>query len=155
MTIGGIDLGVTGFLSVHTEAGDLVALEALPVANGRILVSSLVGLLVDTGVTDIVCEDVHAMPTGSKANFSMGLHLGTVLGIAGTLNRAVHLLKPAEWKRPMGVTKSGKEGKAQAREIASRVYPDWADNFTRVKDHDAAEAVLIGRAYTLRIVRTT
>ena len=57
MTVGGIDLGVTGFLSVHTEAGDLVALEALPVANGRILVSSLVGLLVDTGVTDIVCEE--------------------------------------------------------------------------------------------------
>lgn len=140
-----IDLGVTGALARHAKGGALDSVEDLAVADGVILPWSLRAQI--DGCDAVIIEKVHAMPTGSKANFSMGTHLGLVLGVAGTLGIPVLQISPSAWKRTMGLTRPGKEGKSQARALASQLYPEHAEMFVRVRDHDRAEAVLIGRAW--------
>lgn len=142
-----IDLGITGALAVVDSTGELLAVEDLPVAGKRISAPLLADLLAEFGLRDaVVIERVHAMPTGSKGNFSMGTSLGVVLGVAGAMSTPVHELAPSAWKRSLGLT-SGGDLKEKARELAIRLYPEHADRFSRKKDHNRAEAALIGRAY--------
>jgi hypothetical protein len=56
---------------------------------------------------------------------------------------------PVTWKRLYGLNGKKAEGNAamQARLIAANLYPDLADDLSRAKDHNRAEAVLIGNWY--------
>lgn len=93
----------------------------------------------------MVVEDVHAMPTGVKANFSMGSQLGYVEGMARAHRLSVVRVRPQRWKTDLGfVTRSGANQKAEAREKARVLYPRHADALTRVLDHNRADALLIG-----------
>lgn len=137
-----IDLGVTGAWCVVGPNG-VEELGDLPVASGRIMPGPLASIIVDHGVHAVVVERVHSMPTGSRANFSMGMHLGLVLGVAGAFERPVHEVAPPTWKRHHRLGKD----KDAARELAARLVPSMADRLTRVKDHNRAEALLLGLAF--------
>ena len=143
-----IDVGVNGALAVM-KGDELVDLTDLPVVDGIISGSTLASIFADWSRCAVVVEKVHAQPHGSVANFSLGRNLGVILGVSGAMATPVVLIAPSHWKKTIRFTSKGKDQKNEAREIATRLYPDFADRFTRVHDHDRADSVLIGRAYSM------
>jgi hypothetical protein len=142
-TIIGIDPGVTGAWAAH-ERGGLRFVQDLPVLDGRIDGAALYETFdrFDGGVT-VYLENTQPMPkNGSIASFSLGLNTGIIIGVVQSLSHPLVRVRPAAWKKKMGVTKLDKNG---IRGIVREIYPQWADSFARVMDHNRAEAVLISR----------
>ena len=137
----GIDPGVTGALAVH-KAGRLIDVVDLPVLGKRVDGAALRELLSGEEML-VFLEDTHAMPkNGSIASFSLGLNTGIIIGVVESLSHPLVRVRPAAWKKKMSVTRQDKNA---LRGVVRELYPDWADYFTRVKDHNRAEAVLISR----------
>jgi hypothetical protein len=138
----GIDPGVTGAYAVH-ENGTLIAVEDLPVLEGRIDGKELCDLLIDASPHAVYLENTQAMPkNGSIASYSLGLNTGIIIGVIQSLSYPLVRVRPAEWKKKMSVTRLDKNG---IRGVVRELYPSWADSFKRVMDHNRAEAVLISR----------
>ena len=144
-----IDLGVTGAWAIVNSEGVLVEVDDLPVIDKAISPPLLSGILNDYifDIDAVVVELVHAMPvTGSKGNFSLGRSLGIVEGVVGALSVPLVRLRPAEWKRAVKLPPGG-DRKELARAEAIRRWPDDAPMFARKKDHNRADAALIGAGY--------
>jgi crossover junction endodeoxyribonuclease RuvC len=85
-------------------------------------------------------ERVHALPKqGVTSSFSFGLSYGLARGVLAALAVPVTLVTPNEWKRSFRLGPD----KAEARVIASRLFPANAACFTRAKDDGRAEAALL------------
>jgi crossover junction endodeoxyribonuclease RuvC len=85
-------------------------------------------------------ERVHALPKqGVTSSFSFGLSYGLARGVLAALGVKVTLVTPNEWKRAFRLGPD----KAEARVIASRLFPANAHAFTRAKDDGRAEAALL------------
>lgn len=138
-----IDLGKTGAWAMFTDnALDCVADLATDNA-GRLDPDPIFELAVEAD--QIVVEKLHAMPLGSAANFSQGRMTGAIHAIAALVHCPLLEVRPQAWKKGLGFTASGsREQKLEAREMAGRLYPEFISEFSRVKDHDRADAVLIG-----------
>ena len=141
-----IDLGVTGAIATF-DSGHLLAVDDLVITGGALCADWLTDYIAGVQRDTIVCESVHAMPTGTKANFSMGLQLGVVIVVAGALDTPLSRILPREWKKRVGITKVGRDSKDQARQIVAQQYPGFAPHVARVKDHNRAEAILIGKGF--------
>ncbi len=142
MKIVGIDPGVTGAIAVH-EGGVLTVIEDMPVLNGRVDGKALCDLMLDYVPHAVYLENTQAMPkNGSIASYSLGLNTGIVVGVVQSLSYPLVRVRPSEWKKKMGVTRMDKNA---IRGIVREIYPQWADHFKRVMDHNRAEAVLISR----------
>jgi crossover junction endodeoxyribonuclease RuvC len=90
-----------------------------------------------------VIEFVHAMPgQGVTSMFNFGYAAGAAAGVVSALRVPLRFIKPLTWQRAVNVTKD----QAAARLTASRLYPDQAHLFTRVKDGGRADATLIATA---------
>jgi len=141
-TVIGIDPGVTGAYAIH-ERGTLAFVGDLPVLEGRVDGASLAVILREYDDPVVYLENTQAMPkNGSIASYSLGLNTGIIIGVVQSLSHPLVRVRPAEWKRKMGVTNRDKNG---IRGLVREIYPAWADCFARVKDHNRAEAVLISR----------
>jgi len=141
-----VDLGISGALA--TSFGSEVCVEDIPIKTNekgkkQIDVDALISWFkeVTAGETApiILMESVHAQPTGSIANFSMGYSLGTVQAIAKTLGGEVILIDPRKWKKALGLTSD----KKKSLEMARKLFPQLADQLKLVKHHNKAEALLI------------
>jgi hypothetical protein len=138
----GIDPGVTGALALH-DGGKLVGVEDMPVYDGRTDGHDLADMLEAWQPDVIYIEQTQAMPkNGSIASFSLGMNSGIIIGVCGALSHPFVRVRPVTWKRKMSVLQKDKNG---VRGIVREIYPEWADTFKRVKDHNRAEAVLISR----------
>ena len=69
--------------------------------------------------------------------FTIGLGMGVWLGILGALGLAHTRVRPALWKRRLGLTRD----KEQARLRAMQLFP--AADLRHKKDHGWAEALLL------------
>ena len=142
MIIAGIDPGVTGALACHM-GGVLTAVEDMPVYDGRTDPVGLAEILNTWNPGVVYIEQTQAMPkNGSIASFSLGMNSGIIIGVVGSLSYPFVRVRPVAWKRKMSVLQKDKNG---VRGIVREIYPEWADTFKRVKDHNRAEAVLISR----------
>ena len=83
----------------------------------------------------------------SSANFVGAMRL--VEGIAVGLGLPVTFYTPPVWKRGMGMLTKDKD---YSRALAARLWPDRAAWVARVKDHDQAEAALIGWHHIQRTI---
>lgn len=97
---------------------------------------------------------MEALSTGGQDNMvqtsiSQGRTRGTIECLAECLGMTVHEVYPRTWKRLYDLAgKKGEEDEAtKARRIAARLYPDLEADLKRVRDHNRAEAVLIGNWY--------
>jgi hypothetical protein len=91
----------------------------------------------------VYLEWTQPMPkNGSIASYSLGLNSGIVIGVVQALGIPLERVRPATWKLAMGLR--GKP-KAASRGMATELFPDFADQFRRVKDDGRAEAALIAR----------
>ena len=140
--IAGIDPGVSGALAMHID-GKLTNVEDMPVYDGRTDGAMLTTIL-DLWTPDVVyIEQTQAMPkNGSIASFSLGMNTGIIIGVIASLGHPFVRVRPVAWKRKMSVLQKDKNA---IRGIVREIYPEWADHFKRVKDHNRAEAVLISR----------
>lgn len=150
MRVLGIDPGVSGALALlDTSLGDELTIHDMPAvtlskARGRqgreIMETFLWKIARDTAPDFAFVERVHAMPKqGVTSTFNFGVAYGLVRGVLAGCDCQVHLTPPTEWKRWF---KLGND-KAQARLLASRLFPAHAGKFSRVSDDGRAEAALI------------
>ena len=140
----GIDPGVTGAIALLTP-GDTYVYD-MPHDMDGIDGALVYRLLVEWQPDEVYIERTHAMPTnGSKAAYSLG-------DTNGCLRTAVHILRipliwvpPKQWQGHFNL--SGKytdrDRKDRSRWRAQELFPTLADQLTKVKDHNRAEALLI------------
>jgi crossover junction endodeoxyribonuclease RuvC len=145
----GIDPGLSGAVAVLDDDGRLVALHDTPtltlrVARGTRQAYDLPGLvaLVQPYARDSVhaiLEESQAMPgQGVRSMFTTGLGFGIWLGILAALQIPYTRIRPADWKRALGLLGKDKE---HARLRAQQIFP--RADLRRKKDHGRAEAVLL------------
>ncbi len=144
----GVDPGLSGAVAAVDRQGHVHLLEDLPTitrGNGRVkreldpagLAHLLRPIAADIKLATV--EQVSSMPgQGVASVFSLGHSLGTIVGVISAMGIPMQLVAPAVWKKPYGVGRD----KTLSRTVASRLFPDI--NLSRVKDHNLAEALLLG-----------
>jgi crossover junction endodeoxyribonuclease RuvC len=144
----GIDPGLSGALAVLDHAGALVAVHDTPVltlATSRGTrqeydVPGLCALLTPYAASQahVILEASQAMPgQGTRSMFTGGVGYGVMLGILAALALPHTRVRPAIWKRALGLGKD----KEASRLRAMQLFP--AADLRRKKDHGRAEALLL------------
>lgn len=89
----------------------------------------------------VFVEKVGAMPgQGVTSSFNFGFSAGAIEACCVAAGLEVAYVQPQTWKRAMGLL--GKDKNA-SRELATKLMPGAAGQFTRAKDDGRAEAALI------------
>jgi hypothetical protein len=154
MYIVGIDPGLTGAVAVLSAEGTLEALADAPVLTLKVQrgtkqvydVPALVALLEPySGLQcHVLIEESQAMPgQGTRSMLTIGFGYGLWLGILATLRLPYTAVRPAQWKRTMGLSKD----KEASRLRAMQLYP--GADLRLKKHHGRAEALLLAH-YGLR-----
>lgn len=153
----GIDPGLTGALSVICTRRGLLTVEDLPTCPNGVATGSMLTWIDSVALDrmlstlsqryDFAIEDVHValerpitMPSSpaqtTAAQFDT---FGVIRGLlAARAKWTLRCVNPRDWKRIYGLTND----KTAARECAKRCYGNAP--VARVKDHNRAEAILIG-----------
>lgn len=144
------DPGLSGAIAIHhakPQSGawrvwdlPLMGMGKQMILNG----AALAAILRTHAVDHAVIERVHAWPGGGVAGmFRFGTTFGQILGVVQALELSYELVEPSKWKREMRLP--GGEGKGEmARGRALELLPHMAADLSRKKDHNRAEALLIG-----------
>lgn len=143
MKIVGVDPGLTGAMAL-LEDGKLQDLCPMPVLGKRVQGNQVADILRCWEPDVVVVEDIHAMPRGAIASFSLGWSCGVVVGVVQTLQYPLIRIRPNAWKKEMGLTGKSKD---DSRLLATEMWPHWAERFRLKKDDGKAEAALIAQAH--------
>ena len=168
----GIDPGATGAISVHfaknfgqpaklLEVDDLPAAEGSVTAGGfayqlgQIFMTYLEGPDFTEGKRPEGLESVHAMVERQWGRPKDAAHImrkvvtssARIEGVLAGMGITYETVSPSTWKKAIGLppTSDPALGKDQARARATELYPTHAGTFIRKKDHNRADAALIGR----------
>ena len=145
MRVLGVDPGASGALAL-LDGATLIVQDVPTVVVKR---SRRVVEINDAGLARLVdelrpevawIEQVHAMPKqGVSSSFSFGASYGLIRGIL--IGKAIpyFLVTPHEWKREFRLSSD----KQEARLLASRMFPEYAQTFSRTRDDGRAEAALL------------
>lgn len=155
------DPGIEGAFAVMID-GSLVEIEDMPTMTRLVagterryvapdVVDGLLRTIVTShvGIADkvtFVMEEVGFMPKKSGSGmFAFGRGCGQVEGIVIGMRLPRVMVEPATWKHQLKL----KRGKDASRQRAMERFPDFREQFARVKDDGRAEAALIALwAYT-------
>jgi len=154
MNILGIDPGLSGAIAELDEKGKVIQLIDMPIISykkgKKIKRDYDVGLIrafFDTVQKKIVfIEKMQSMPPGFRvqASFSLGECQGIFRGMFSTFGIGYELILSKEWKRHFSITKDKGDEKAQAFQIASRLFPEAKLKTERGRVLDGrSEALLI------------
>lgn len=146
MRIVGIDPGLGGAIAL-LNGGELWAMADMPVLDKKVQTNPLAEILRGFRPDVVVLEDIHAMPRGSIASFSLGYTMGVVVATVQGLSLPLVRMRPNEWKKYQGLIGKQKEA---SRALAIERWPGFVDSLRRKKDCDRAEAALIADAYRRR-----
>jgi crossover junction endodeoxyribonuclease RuvC len=151
MRLLGVDPGLEGALAFYdTELEALICVD-MPTIRTRnkthIADADIVSCVRSMRPDVAVVENVHALPKqGVTSMFNFGVGFGVLRGVLAALDIPVSFLTPQEWRRVARVQgTAGDKGASRLR--ASQLFPKEAGQFTRVRDHGRADAVLIVYAY--------
>lgn len=145
------DPGTTGAYALLHADGDLIVrdLPVLKVKRGKTvrseidlyeLANQLRKIAAENTITMAVVERVGSMPgQGLSSTFGFGRTYGVIQGVIAALQMPMHLVTPVTWKRALRVP-SEKDG---ARLRASEIFPQYSHHWSRVMDHNRAEAALL------------
>lgn len=148
----GIDPGLSGALALLSVSDRKIhAIWDMPVKNGQVdpagvaVVVDLAKWMSNDSLVAAV-ELVSSMPRQTGA-FNFGRSAGVVHGVLGAISVPMELVSPAVWKGATGLRKimgeTQDQVKTRARELATKLWPEMAAQFKRVKDDGRAEACLI------------
>lgn len=148
-----MDPGVTGAIAHLSPDGDLLAVHDMPIfevvkkvagksrTRKHINVHGVGAILRGVSNGRAVIEQVGPMPKdGAIQAFSFGFGAGALHGAVGALELQLDTVTPQRWKKHFGLSAD----KNEARRVATRRWPAFAEAFKRVMDSGRAEAALIG-----------
>lgn len=149
MLVVGVDPGLHGAIAFLHD-GNLLNVADLPtveVGHGKgsrkeLSPALLHDMLVHTEIRidKAVVEHVSASPgMGVTSAFRFGEGFGVILAVLACCGIRTELVRPAEWKRSMGLSKD----KALSRAEAIRRWPMQSDYFALAKHDGRAEASLL------------
>lgn len=144
MKILGVDPGLNGAIALLGDG--YLAVRDIPTAGELkrrvVLGGELAGVVRSWAPDCAVFERVHAMPKqGVSSSFRFGQACGVVEGVIGALQIPIEYVTPNAWKKHFRLTAH----KEDARLLAIQTWPRIADELSRKKDADRAEALLIAR----------
>lgn len=144
----GIDPGLGGGLAFFFPANprEIIA-EDMPVAGHEVDVDTLVARLRQMAPTFAVVEKVHSQPNdGHQGAFRFGAAYMAARSSLTALGVPTRLVAPSSWKAHWHLPpeKDARKAKEQARALAIQLWPG-VGCFSRVKDHNRADAALIAR----------
>lgn len=151
----GIDVGITGAIGIIKEDGsidvfDMPIIEKIGKKKKKVYdVNGIFDLLSchkDNSI--ITIEELHAQPTGTVANFSMGAGWGIFSMAIKSLNIPHVVVLPGRWKKKMDISSD----KSQSRLRVIELFPSAKNYVKLVKDHNRAEALLLAE-YGRRLYR--
>jgi hypothetical protein len=149
----GIDPGLSGGVAAIDGTGRIVLLEPTPILDGQVRVFDgralgdmlrARGLLWADGCNGSRCyayiEHAQSMPRqGVASTFAYGVTFGSTIAAVRSLGIGYTLVRPAIWKRALGLKGSDK------RESIGLAGQHWPELSLRRKDDGLAEALLIAR----------
>lgn len=146
MAILAIDPGLNNGIAILDCERRLLLATEIPVigegANRRLNMTSFASIILQFRIEHAVIEDVAAMPKqGVSSMFRFGRATGAIEGALAALKVPTSFIRPAIWKRDIGAKAKQAE---DIRALAIRTWPDQAHRFARKRDHNRAEAALIG-----------
>lgn len=149
MTILAVDPGLNNGIAVLGYDRQLLTAGEIPIIgegpSKRLHLAFLVSIIDLCSVKEAVVEDVSAMPQqGVSSTFRFGRATGAIEGALSALGIPTAFVKPAAWKKAIGAKAKADEN---IRALAIQQWPSMAHLFARVKDHNRAEAALIGLHY--------
>ena len=148
MRILGIDPGASGaFALFDTNNHELIIIDMPIVLQKRNKIMKrhtsapdVAAQLKPFKIDQAICEKVGAMPgQGVSSMFAFGRAVGVVEGVLAGLGVPVSFVIPQVWQRALAL-EGGKNG---ARLLAAQTFPNYAKEFSRVKDNGRADAALI------------
>jgi crossover junction endodeoxyribonuclease RuvC len=149
-----IDPGKTGAIAHLHDDGRFCCVEDMPSVGKMVDAATVADLLRamrnqgNVSQTRVVVEQVGAMPgQGVTSMFSFGTSFGIVLGVVAALRLPLELVRPATWKRDMGLNRD----KETSRLKALQLFPDAAQMLKRKKDEARAEALVLGLWFARRL----
>jgi len=141
MLIYGIDPGKTGAWAAITHTGQFHTCGDMIHNGTHIDVESMwseICMSRDGQDCEVILELVTSMPRDGVASaFSFGVSFGGAIALAQRFRAPWHLVRPAMWKKAMGLSSDKAESLAMAREL----WPEAP--LARVKDNGRAEALLL------------
>ena len=150
----GIDPGLAGAVAVLSNDDVVIDIFDMPTIKSgtknfinRALLHYTLKSHVDsaTDATTVFIEAARPVPkSGEQASFAFGMSYDVPITIATCLGLRVEYIEPKAWKAANNL-KGGKDQKKHSITRAIQLYPDQCYYFTRVKDSDRAEALLIAR----------
>jgi crossover junction endodeoxyribonuclease RuvC len=146
MNILAIDPGLEGAGTVLDTGGELIDVFDLPLvgegAGRRIDAANFADLVrAHAPYRLAIIEQVGARPKqGVSSTFKFGQSYGTILGVVGALGIPVRHVTSSKWKKALGLNSNAETSRARAIEN----WPTRADLFARKRDHNRAEAALVG-----------
>ncbi len=109
-------------------------------------IPKLVELIKSLNPTEAIIEEVSARPNdGSVAGFSFGKGFGLLLGIVHTFGCTVNQVRPAIWKKALGLATGST--KNDSRLLALRLFPELAEDLKLKKYEGRAEAALLAHYF--------
>lgn len=141
----GIDPGSKGALALLDATGDLLQVIDMPyidkAVSAPLLADVIRAWIYDTPAVAWV-EQSQAMPRqGVTSTFTYGAGYGVILGVLGACAVPTHHVRPAAWKKSLGLTSD----KDTSRRRAIELWPAHSDRFVLAKHDGRAEAALIAR----------
>jgi hypothetical protein len=138
MNIVGIDPGLSGAIAELNEKGEIVQLIDMPIISYKkgkkgkrdYVVGAINAFfthpLLNKEETVVFIEKMQSMPPGFRvqASFGLGYCQGLFEGILTALGIKYELILSKEWKKHFQITKAKGDQKAQAFQIASKLFPE-------------------------------
>ena len=145
----GVDPGLAGALAFLFPQHDRVVAIDMPTVAGGVDVASLAERIRQMAPDFAVVETASSRPgQGVASAFKFRAGWGAVIGVIAALGVPLHLVSSSKWKRHFGLDAD----KERSRALALRLWPSHADLFDRKRDHGRAEAALLARYASERIV---
>jgi hypothetical protein len=146
MNVIAIDPGLTGAAAILDARGNLIEVFDLPTiglkAQRRIDAANLADLIrAHAPYTFAMVELVNSRPKqGVASTFRFGASYGAMFGVIVALAIPVRHVSPSKWKKALGLNSDAETSRARAIET----WPTRADLFALKRDHNRAEATLLG-----------
>jgi len=150
----GIDPGLNGYLVVYSpscRALDFYPMPTTMAVKRRALdkyelQKVIIDILDVHTIAMAVLEKAQPRPAGGGvASFALGVNSATPECFLIAQRVPYTIVPPTTWHKSLGIPKRETMGqrKAESRVQAQQLFPEYADDFSKAKDHDKAEAALL------------
>ena len=135
----GIDPGAKGAIALldydHVEIFDM------PIIGKEVNGIEIASIFGEFRPSHIFLEQVNSFGMGRTSAYNFGQGVGVLKGVFQALKIPYTLVTPQKWKKSYGLSKE----KDHSRLLATRLYPQLADQFKRKMDDGRSEALLIAK----------